>query len=263
MSTETNNIRIQSQKDPAQLEHEIDQQRDHISELVDALGSKLSPGEIFERALGYGKGGGREFASNLGETIKANPVPAVLTAAGMLWLYAGTRDGAGTTTAGTTTNAGLGSTATIGSGQDKPRMGERVQHMREGVSEKARNVGRSAHDAVGTAKVKAQSGAHRASEGFQHMLHDNPMTLGAMAVVAGALIGSMLPVTRKEHKLMGETSDKLTERARGKARSGLDAASEVGREVKDAARSGDGGRDTESSSRYATQSGQGRPSQGI
>ncbi|MDQ3287530.1 MAG: DUF3618 domain-containing protein [Pseudomonadota bacterium] len=273
MSTETNNIRIQAQKDPAQLEREIDQQRDHITDLVDALGSKLSPGEIFERALSYSKGGGREFAGNLSHTIQQNPVPAVLTAAGLLWLYAGSRHDSGTTT----TTTGLGSSASIGSGADKPRIGERVQHLREGASERAHNVtekarsaGRSAQNAVGTAKVKAQSaaesarsGAHRASEGFQHMLHDNPMALGAMAIVAGALVGSMVPVTRKEHELMGETSDKLTDRAREKARSGLDAASEIGQEVKDAARTGNGGKDTQSSSRYATQSGQNRPPQGI
>lgn len=274
MSTEANNIRIQAQKDPAQLEREIDQQRDHITELVDALGSKLSPGEIFERALSYSKGNGREFADNLSHTIRQNPVPAVLTAAGMLWLFTATRHDSGTTT----TSAGLGSSASIGGAHDRPRVGERMQHLREGasekahnVSEKARNAGRSAQNAVGSAKVKAQSaaesarsGAHRASEGFQHMLHDNPMALGAMAIVAGALVGSMVPVTRKEHELMGETSDKLTDRAREKARSGLEAASEVGHEVKDAARSsGDGGSDAQSSSRYTTQSGQSRPPQGI
>lgn len=273
MSTEANNIRTQAMKDPAQLEREIDQQRDHIAELVDALGSKLSPGEIFERALSYSKGGGREFAGNLSHTVQQNPVPAVLTAAGLLWLFAGSRHGSAGTT--TTTGSGLGSSASVG-GSDK-HIGERMQHLREGASEKAhkasekaRNVGRSAQNAVGTAKVKAQSaaesartGAHRASEGFQHMLHDNPMALGAMAIVAGALVGSMLPVTRKEHELMGATSDKLTDRAREKARSGLDAASEAGHEFKDAARSGDGGSDTQSSTTYATQSGQSRPQQGI
>lgn len=271
MSTETNNIRIQAQKDPAQLEREIDQQRDHITELVDALGSKLSPGEIFERALSYSKGGGREFAGNLGHTVKENPVPALLTAVGLMWLFAGSRhDSVGTTTTTTgTSRAGLGSSANIGSDHDKPRIGERMQHLREGasekahsVSDKAHNVANSAKNVAGSARVKARSGAHRASEGFQHMLHDNPMALGAMAIVAGALVGSMLPVTRKEHELMGETSDRLTDRAREKARSGLDAATEVGHEVKDAVHSGDGATDTQSS-RYATQSGQSRPPQGI
>lgn len=247
MTTEDNNIRIQSAKDPAQLEREIDQQRDHIAELVDALGSKLSPGEMFERALSYSKGGGQEFVGNLTRTIRENPVPAVLTAAGMVWLFAGTRsDSVGTTTTARTT---VGTTTTAG--HDKPHLGERVQHLREGASEKMHGASRAAHNAADSAR----SGAHRASEGFQHMLQDNPMALGAMGVVAGALLGAMLPVTRKEHELMGHTSDKLTDRAREKTRSGLDAASDVGREVKAGARSGgDGG--TEQTSRPAGQTSQ-------
>lgn len=250
MTIEDNNIRIQSAKDPAQLEREIDQQRDHIAELVDALGSRLSPGEMFERALSYGKGGGQEFVGNLTRTIRDNPVPAVLTAAGMVWLFAGTRsDSAGTTT---TTTANTTTGATTGTaGHDKPHLGERMQHLREGAAEKMHGASRVAHDAADSAR----SGAHRASEGFQHMLRDNPMALGAMGIVAGAMLGAMLPVTRKEHELMGHSSDKLTDRAREKTRSALDAASDIGREVEAGARSaGNGG--TDQTSRHVGQASQ-------
>lgn len=229
MTSQDNNIRIQSTRDPAQLEREINQQRDHIAELVDALGSKLSPGEMFERALSYSKGGGQEFVGNLSRTIRDNPVPAVLTAAGMLWLFAETRsDSAGTTTTVRTTS----DTATTG--LDKPHLGERMQHLREGASEKIHGAGRVAHNAADSARNRA----HRASEGFQNMLDDNPMAVGAMGVVAGALLGTMLPITRKEHELMGHTSDQLTDRAREKTRAGLDAASDIGREVKAGVRTG-------------------------
>ena len=203
----TDDIRIQSQKDPAQLEREIDQQRNHITELVEALGDRLSPGEMFERVLGYGKEGGREFAGNLSHTIKSNPVPALLTAAGMLWLYTGSRhDDTGTT------RADLGT--------HKPDLGERMQHVRQGASEKVQGVRRTAHDAADSARHRAQ----RANEGFHHMLEDNPMALGAMGIAAGALLGALLPVTRKEHELMGDASDRLTREAREIARGAQGAA---------------------------------------
>lgn len=218
------NIRIQSQKDPAQLEREIDQQRDHIVELVEALGSKLSPGEMFERVLGYGKEGGREFAGNLSHTVKSNPVPALLTAAGLLWLYTGGRNDSGTST---------GTTA----GTHKPDLGERMQHVREGTSEKIQGVRRTAHDAADSARYRAQ----RANEGFHHMLEDNPMALGAMGIAAGALLGAMLPVTRKEHELMGEASDRMTEQARELARSSREAATRSESETPTASTGGDGG----------------------
>jgi len=199
-------IRIQSQKDPAQLEREIDQQRNHIAELVEALGDRLSPGEMFERVLGYGKEGGREFAGNLSQTVKSNPVPALLTAAGLLWLYAGGRHDSGTTT----TTAG----STTDPGTHKPHLGERMQHVRQGTSERIQGVRRTAHDAADSARYRAR----RANESFHHMLEDNPLALGAIGVAAGALLGAMLPITRTEHELMGEASDRLTREASGMAR---------------------------------------------
>ena len=217
-------IRIQSRKDPAQLEREIDKQRDHIAELVEALGSKLSPGQMFERVLGYGKEGGREFAGNLSHTVKSNPVPALLTAAGLLWLYTGGRD-SGTTTIGTTT------------GTHKPDLGERMQHVREGTSERIQGVRRTAHDAADSARYRAQ----RANEGFHHMLEDNPMALGAMGIAAGALLGAMLPITRKEHELMGEASDRAREQARELARGSRVAAQRGATGTATASTGGDGG----------------------
>jgi hypothetical protein len=104
------NIRMESQKDPAQLEREIDQQRNHIEQIVSALENKLSPGEIFDRMLNFGKGGGKDFASNLTDTVKANPVPALLTAAGLMWLYSGRNK-----PPGQGMSSGYGSTTVAGS----------------------------------------------------------------------------------------------------------------------------------------------------
>ncbi|MEG3190890.1 DUF3618 domain-containing protein [Lysobacter sp. D1-1-M9] len=222
-------IRTQSQKDPAQLERELDRQRDHIGELIEALEHKMSPGQMFERALSYGKGGGREFASNLSDTVRANPVPTLLTAAGLAWLYAGQgkrpADRYGTTE----------TTGHVTGSQHKSHVGERVGEMRAGMSEKVgsarHRIGESAHGAMDSARHQAQ----RASAGYRDMLDNNPMALGAIGIAVGALMGAMLPSTRKEDQLMGEASDHLTEEARHKARSGMDQAVQAGREATDPA----------------------------
>jgi ElaB/YqjD/DUF883 family membrane-anchored ribosome-binding protein len=221
-------IRFESQKDPAQLEREIDLQRDHIGELVQALESKLSPGDIFEKVLGFGKGGGGEFAKNLGATVKANPMPTLLTAAGLLWLYAD-QDKRGTAAAHTTAGA-----------QQKAHLGERVQHVREGASEKLgaakQRASESAHGAMDSARQQAQ----RANAGYHRMLDENPMALGAMGIAVGALLGALLPSTRKEDELMGEASDRLTDQAKHLARSGYDKVAEAGHQVAERT-SSDGG----------------------
>ena len=213
MST-TDNLRVQAQKDPAQLEREIDQQRNHIAELVGALTHKLSPGEMFESVLRRGKDGGGEFVGNLGHTIKSHPVPTLLATTGLLWLYASGRHD---TTDATTSEAEEG----VGR---RVHLGERVQHVREGASERIEGVRRTAHGAAD----RARHGAQRTREGFEHLLQDNPMALGAMGVAAGAVLGAMLPVTRKEHEVLGEARDRLARKARETARSDLGSSARAG-----------------------------------
>ncbi|GAB2623639.1 DUF3618 domain-containing protein [Novilysobacter erysipheiresistens] len=217
-------VRAQSRKDPMQLEHEIDQQRDHIGEIIHALENKLSPGEIFDKVLGNGKGG-REFAGNLARTVRDNPMPTLLTVAGLAWLYTGSHASHATTT---TTS-------------DKPGIGERVGHAREQMSGRMdsakQHVGDSAHHAMESARMRARSG----KQGFEHMLDDNPMAIGAMAIAAGALLGAMLPPTRKEDELIGPMRDRFADDARHAARSGYDTMAETGREVTAGEHDGSGG----------------------
>jgi hypothetical protein len=247
------NIRMESHKDPAQLEHEIDQQRHHIEQIMSALENKLSPGEMFDRMLNLGKGGGREFAGNLAQTVKANPVPALLTAAGLMWLYSSSRNntmggamasGYGTTTTGTTASASHADAST-GMHGSSGGMREKLGSARSRVSESAHHVAGSvrerAHGAAETARRGADTarrGVTRANDGFRHMLDENPMAAGAIGIAVGALLGSMIPTTRKEDELMGETRERITGKARDLAREGRDTLANAGRKMAGANASG-------------------------
>jgi ElaB/YqjD/DUF883 family membrane-anchored ribosome-binding protein len=249
------NIRTESHKDPAQLEHEIDQQRSHIEQIVSALENKLSPGEMFDRVLHLGKGGGKEFAGNLTDTIKANPVPALLTAAGLMWLYSGRNKPPGghsmsSSGYGTTTSTTMGSSSSLdeqygmygSSGSSDSSMREKLGNAKHRVGESAHNAAGSvrgkAHNAADSVRNRAHSvadstrrGATRANEGFQRMLEDNPMAVGAISVAVGALLGSLVPSTRKEDELMGQHSDRITGKAKEMARTGRESLASAGREV--------------------------------
>jgi hypothetical protein len=54
----------------------------------------------------------------------------------------------------------------------------------------------------------------RARESFSHMLHDQPLMLGALGVALGAAIAAALPPTRREDELFGAARDKTLERAK-------------------------------------------------
>lgn len=218
------NIRQQSHKDPAQLEREIDQQRDHIGEIVQALESRLAPGDMLRRFLGAGKDGSGEFAHNLGATIKANPVPTLMTAAGLLWLAAGQNRHA--------THASPTSGTTAGTHASHAHaIGEHMHQMHEGMSEKLGTARQRAGESMHHAMDGARHGAQRANEGFHRMLDENPMAIGAMGIAVGALLGALLPSTRKEDELMGQASDRLKDEARHLAREGRDQVAAAGRDV--------------------------------
>ena len=278
MNSTRDRIDAESRKDPERLEREIDQQRDNIGQIVSALESKLSPGELIDRFIGAGNGTGGEFARSLGNVVKANPLPTVLTAAGLAWLYAcrnetpATRRAAAMEHAYSTTSGGssFADSASMGSSQGTGEglaegLKERAAHLREGVSETWSNatsrVGDAAHGVgskVGSLAHGIGSGAtsvvagvrsqtQRLGTGYSTMLQENPMAAGAIAIAAGALIGALLPITQPENRLMGKASDKLKSKASDIAQTVRTKSGEMAQELSRASGGGQDGEGAQSS----------------
>src|SRR5687767_12453897 len=81
-------IKTEAKKDPAMIERDIGETRQEVNQTLDALQAKLSPGQWMDRALGFVRENGSEFAQNLGGTIRENPIPVILTGIGVLWMIA-------------------------------------------------------------------------------------------------------------------------------------------------------------------------------
>jgi ElaB/YqjD/DUF883 family membrane-anchored ribosome-binding protein len=233
MST-TDRIEAESHKDPARLEREIDQQRADINHIVDELENKLSPGQMFDRLVHFGKGNGSELARNFGNAVKANPVPALLTSVGLLWLYAN-RD----QPAPAARSNGWSARSGDGDGQG---MAARARELGEEVSGTVSETWDQARSRVaGTASRVADTaqGARdsllqqkdRAVQGYQRLLHDNPLALGAIGIAVGALLGTALPVSGPENRLMGDASDDLADKAREAVQTGVDKARDAMQDI--------------------------------
>lgn len=232
MSTQSR-IDLEAQKDAETLEREIDQQRAEISNIVHALENKLSPGEMLDKALGYTKGHGGEFMSNLSNTIAANPLPTVLTSIGLLWLM--------TSQNRTPTQVYAGDATAASSG---PSLTEKARQRATGIREKAGHLSEGVSDTLGSARQHLSDSSHHVAEslrhrtqqargGFETLLHEQPLVLGALGIAVGALIAGVLPTTRQEDQLLGEVSDNLTDRLKIKAEEGREMATELGMEVAD------------------------------
>lgn len=80
-------------KSAARIEHEIDQDRQRIEEKLNAIQSRLTPGQMIDEALGYMKShGGAEYFANLGRSAKANPIPLALMGVSLAWLMSTSGD---------------------------------------------------------------------------------------------------------------------------------------------------------------------------
>lgn len=265
MRTDTHSrLDAESQKDPATLEREIDQQRDSINDIVNALESRLSPGELLDKAMTYAKGNGGEFINNLGSTIKANPVPTLLTSVGLMWMMMGQNRSQPYTNAGMS-STGTSSTGIVDSLRDKASglsdtlhdkansmsgaVHDKTDSMRtqtQGFKDKAADMRSSTSDSMSSARQTVSEKAQTASEtmrnqtakaksGFQYMLEEQPLALGAIGIAVGALLGATLPATERENRLMGKTSDRITDKVKMKAEQGYAKATEVGQDLADQA----------------------------
>jgi len=76
-------------KDSAQLEREVEAQRQQIENRIGEIKDRLSPGQIVDELLSYTKEGGQHFAANLGQTVANNPMPAALLGISLVWLMSG------------------------------------------------------------------------------------------------------------------------------------------------------------------------------
>lgn len=258
MSTR-NQIDAEAQKDPDELEREIDQKRAEIGNIVHALESKLSPGELIDTALGYVKGGSGEFFGNLSTTVKANPVPTLLTTVGLIWLMAGQNRQPHSNV--TTTGYSVGSTGpsmgdklsakTDSLKQQGADLKDKASQMTHNVSESLGNARARASDSSRQASTRLKGGAERARGGFNQLLQEQPLALGAIGIALGALIAAAVPPSRREDEMLGEASDRMTDQLRHKAEEGYQKVSakgeEVAQQLKQGMNSTDGNRQNASS----------------
>ena len=228
-----NQINIEAQKDPAELEREIDQKRAEIGDIVHALENKLSPGELIDTALSYVKGGGGEFFSNLSNTAKANPVPTVLTSIGLLWLMAGQNrqpPAPASSTGGPSLTDKL-STKASGLKQQGSDLRERTSRVGHDVSASLADARHRVSDTSRHAADTLRQQSERARGGFNHLLNEQPLALGAIGIALGALLAASVPPTRKEDEMLGRTSDSVTDGLRHKAEEGYQKAADIGQQV--------------------------------
>ncbi len=243
-----------------EIREEIAQTREDMSETIEAIQDRLNPSTVVANATERvksattekvkqmantaGDAADRVMHNSFVDTVRENPWPVALIGIGAAWLWMKGRS-----------DSGQYSTGRYAYGDDyterdryeiendwRTRTGP--TRMKYSSSEYAQDVsygdtsgerGSTVGEYVETARSTARRTTRRAQSGFNRVLRDNPLALGAAATIVGAAIGMTLPETDVENEWMGETRDSVVDRAKEMAGNAAERVGSAAEQVKDVA----------------------------
>lgn len=179
--------RAGASQDPEHLEQAAERLRADLDHTLDALERKLSPSQLLDRSLAYLRDHGGDVARTVSDTVQRNPVPILLTIAGIGWLIASS----------VRTRNPLDPTF----GDESPYADARERATRF-------------HDPLTRARVRTRRATRRAQHRMVSALEQRPIMFGGLAVALGALLGALIPSTEYEDKIVGQVRDRAVERAK-------------------------------------------------
>jgi hypothetical protein len=109
------------------------------------------------------------------------------------------------------------------------RARERARRLGAGARERLGETGDYVRHGARGAQARAGYYRRRVRRGFFDTLHEQPLVLGALGLAVGAAIGAALPATETEDEWMGDTRDRLKDRAARLSREQVEKAKAAGR----------------------------------
>jgi Protein of unknown function (DUF3618) len=241
-------------RSPDEIERDIEQTQDRIADSIDEIARRLNPTHIKDQAvqslneslnipglkhlIGDVKGNVAEGAKTTGvkmlEGVKHNPLSSAFVGVGLGLAAVGGIIAA--RTEAVPMNTGSSANYRTPQNANTRTYDERLRGMMETIENKDNYTNedsstsklRDAKDMVSggvqQAKEATVHGAQVAKDGFTRALDAQPLAIGAVALLAGAAVGLLLPRTSYEDSFMGERSDQLVSQAKGKAGEYVEAA---------------------------------------
>ena len=196
----TTSERPGSSSDPEQLERTADSIRADLDRTLDALERKLSPSQLIDRSLAYLRDHGGDLAVAVGDSVRRNPVPILVTVAGLGWLIA----------TAVRSRAEIDVTPIDDEDDDLEIDDTLDDESAEPSYADAHTLRSRFDDRMAAARARTRQAQYRAVSA----LEERPLLFGGLAVVVGALLGAIIPSTEYEDKFVGQVRDRAVERAK-------------------------------------------------
>ncbi len=177
-----------------EIAQDVETNRARVTETLDELKARMSPGQLLDEVMAYGKGTGSDILSIAGRAARDNPLPVLLVGAGLA-LFAFSRDG------------GDGSRRARRGGDDR----DDASYGRGGFGREERD------DVFDTASAMASSVRDTASAGMESAREGLARVGEAVSDAAGSvgeMAGSLYRRTTGTGETVGETVSHATDKAR-------------------------------------------------
>jgi hypothetical protein len=188
---------------PDEILAEIERTRSQMDETLGTIEQRLTPGQLLDQGMGYLKSSGAgDYVRNLRGSVSSNPLPLALVGVGLAWLMAADR-------MDRSRPAGAS-----GDGSTTQGLKDRAAAMQQRASG-AMASGREKLDQ--TARM-ARENVQRLGSGYDRMVQEQPLALGAIGLAIGAVLAASLPRTRAEDQMLSGARESITDKAAEAAR---------------------------------------------
>ena len=192
--------------DPEQIRRDIERTQAALSQDVDALAEKVTPGKIVERRVDRA----RDAATRLKEKVMGSDPYG--------------RHGSGESVGGSVLSAA--STATDRVSGTASSAASSVQDAASSAASSVQGAASSAAGTVQDAASTAVGAVQEAPQAIRRQTRGNPLAAGLIAFGAGWLVSSLLPASRREQELADQAKQVSQEKVQP-------AAQQVAAEVKE------------------------------
>jgi len=166
-----------------------------------------------------------EPSTGLLDRVTSHPLPAALAGIGLAWLaFADTDDGHDE-------DYRYGSNRWSSTDDDRESMmsqaSDTVSDAASTVSETAEEMTDQAREYARDVTRRARRTGRRAQNELQRMTRENPLAVGAGALLLAALVGLAIPESERENEWLGETRDSVVDKAQQMAKDATSRAQDA------------------------------------
>jgi ElaB/YqjD/DUF883 family membrane-anchored ribosome-binding protein len=216
-------MKTNGHRSPDEIQADIERTRANLDETLTAIEYKLNPSQLFDQGVDYLRhSGAREYVSNLGESAKQEPIPLALVGIGLAWLMLSNGRSTTSTTHLTSEDLATRTKSAAGTVSDSVRgtmasMRDSASRTSDRISDATHRIGQTASAARERASQMSASARHQAERmrhGYERVVNEHPLALGAVGLAVGAILAATAPRTRHEDRLMGEASRRAKDNVR-------------------------------------------------